>query len=59
MAQKISFLKTVTANLYDPLEDGHPEVADLAVFNLKLRVDQDQDRCPHQRRSYCDLNWKI
>ena len=57
--EPLSFLKNLPTNLYDSLEDGHPEVADVAVFNLKLRMNQNQDRCAHQRWSYCDLNGMI
>jgi hypothetical protein len=37
--------------LYDPLQDGHPEVADVAVLDLKLRMNQDQDGGSNQGRS--------
>jgi hypothetical protein len=42
----------MNSNLYDPLKDCHPEVADIAIFNLKLWMNKDQDRGAHQRRSY-------
>jgi hypothetical protein len=37
--------------LYDPLQDGHPEVADVTVLDLKLRMNKDQDGGSNQGRS--------